>query len=162
MNIGGLLNIGNMVSGIAQKAFPGSGGKLIGGITGGLANFATGNVFGAVGNALQAFQGLAGGVSNLAGGGRMPSPMGMGGMGSMMPFGQTGGALGNAAAGGPGGFTAQMKGVMNNKNMSPEQKKMAMLDLQEKKDMFDQMIQTLTSMQKRSHDTNMAIIRNLS
>ena len=54
-----------------------------------------------------------------------------------------------------------MKAVMNNPNMSPEQKKMAMLDLQEKKDMFDQMIQTLTSMQKRSHDTNMAIIRNL-
>jgi hypothetical protein len=54
-----------------------------------------------------------------------------------------------------------MKGIMNNKNMSPEQKKMAMLDLQEKKDMFDQMIQTLTAMQKRSHDTNMAVIRNL-
>ena len=155
MNIGGLLNVGNIVSNIAQKAFPGAGGKLIGGVAGGIANFATGNVFGAVGSALQAFQGLAGGISNLAGGSRLAAPTGG------MPFGNTGGALSSAATGGPGGFTAQMKGIMNDKSLSPEQKKMKMLELQEKKDMFDQMIQTLTAMQKRSHDTNMAVIRNL-
>ena len=148
-------NIGKLVSNIAQKAFPGAGGQLIGGVAGGIASFATGDIFGAVNGALQAFKGLAGGVANLAGGGRLAPPAGG------APFGSTGGAISNAAAGGPGGFTAQMKAVMNNPNMSPEQKKMAMLDLQEKKDMFDQMIQTLTSMQKRSHDTNMAIIRNL-
>ena len=40
-------NIGKLVSNIAQKAFPGAGGKLIGGVAGGIASFATGDIFGA-------------------------------------------------------------------------------------------------------------------
>ena len=154
--LGNIMNVGNIVNKVASSILPGPIGKALGGVLGGIGNIGTGNIFGAVNSALQAFKGLAGGgVGGLGGGSRLAAPMGG------MPFGKTGGALSNAATGGPGGFTAQMKGIMNNKNMSPEQKKMAMLDLQEKKDMFDQMIQTLTAMQKRSHDTNMAVIRNL-
>ena len=155
--IGKFLNLGNIVSSISKKMFPGAGGNVIGGVLGGITNFFSGNPFGAIGNAMQALKGIGQGFGNLSGS-KMPTPP-MGGA----PFNSPQNSLGinQAAAGGPGGFTSQMKAVMNSK-MTPEQKKMKMLEIQEQKDLFDQMIQTLTAMQKRSHDTNMAVIRNLS
>ena len=138
------------------------GGKgPLGGIFKGLQKLLSGDIFGAIKGALESFKGVTngGGFGNLAG---SKFPQAPGQIGQAAPFSKTGNSISGAAAGGAKGFTAQMKDVMNDKSLSPEQKKMKMLDIQEKKDLFDQMIQTLTAMQKRSHDTNMAVIRNLS
>ena len=148
--------IAKAVGGIMGGGNSGGSKGPLGGILQGLTKLLSGDIFGAIKSGLGAFKGLTngGGFGNAAG--------------SKFPQTQGGGAalnstgISNAAAGGSKGFTAQMKDVMNDKSLTPEQKKQKMLEIQEQKDLFDQMIQTLTAMQKRSHDTNMAVIRNLS
>ena len=151
--IGGI--VAKVVGGILGGGKSGGNKGPLGGILQGLTKLLSGDIFGAIKSGLEAVEGLSngGGFGNFAGS-KFPRPQGGGATNSL--------GISNAAAGGAKGFTAQMKSVMNDKSLSPEQKKMKMLEIQEKKDLFDQMIQTLTAMQKRSHDTNMAVIRNLS
>ncbi len=55
----------------------------------------------------------------------------------------------------------QMTSIMNNKNLSPEQKQMKMMEMQQKMNSVNQMIQMLSNIMKSQHQTAMAIIRNI-
>ncbi len=169
---------GNAVNSIINRAFPGLGGQMLGGVAKGLVGFVSGDLFSAFNGAMQAFGGIAGGIGNLLGGSGIGGALG-GGRFPMMP-GMNSGIMGGIGMGLPGrvttsnpqlqsaasalsqmqGLRGRMKNIMNS-NMSPEQKQMAMMELQQQMQLVQQMLQMLSNISKQQHSTAMAIIGNM-
>lgn len=171
------INVNSIVGGIAQKMFPGAGGKLIGGLAGGIASFMTGDPMGAIQGGLRAFSGLMGGLSNLGGAGGMnpgmgsfPQMPGMGGgfglPGMPSPGGSSGGlnnTFGLNPNSGPLQQLGQLQNLMSNPNAvkSLAQDPSKMFALQQKMQQLQQTFQLMTQMSKKMHDISMAVIRNI-
>ena len=152
-----MFGIGKIIGNVASKMFgSGAGGNLISGVAGGLASFFTGDVFGGIDGALKAFKGLGQGIGNLfgnsAGSKLNPPPK------SSVPFNKS--LSGSGGAGNTFGiskdamsyegksFQDAAKDIINNKDMSPEDKQLKMMELQQKQQQFQMMISTLSNILK--------------
>lgn len=161
--------------------------QMMGNLMQGAMSMATGNPMGAMQSLMgmmQTFQSLAGGQQNTMlnpgnminqQGGMFPQMPQMPGMGGMSPLPGSVGVnpgmfgMGNDnGLGGVGSALGQMKnlrnsmqGLMANKNMSPEDKQMAMMQLQQQMQTIQQLLQMMSNIMKNQHQTAMAVIGNL-
>jgi hypothetical protein len=184
---GGNFNIGAMVNNVVDGLFGKNNpiGDVLGDAAGAIANFYTGNTFGAIGQAMGAFQKILGGGAGAQQGQFNPMMMPMGAMNRMMPpqmgmpqqmggmnpaamgggYPVGGGAMGNMIGAGSANSIQGLENSVNalkQKAMSGKLSKKEELMLQEQSQKLTRLMNLLTEMLSHSHKTAMASIRQIA